>query len=158
RSDARARIVGTAGSSFDLLPSVVQGNVPIVIAFDKPDVVLPPGDGYSVAVDGLVDLAGNSGGSGTPPRLGSIDAGPLVPEDGFESVTGPTFGGAGVVRSGPLLPIAGAQSLYVGDVSSPGHDLYLQGPQLLARLAMQPGDTKLRFTYRTVSSVASRVF
>ena len=156
---ARARLVGVDGSSFDMIPSVTDGVIPVVSGFDLPDVVLPPGTAYSVVADGLVDFAGNSGAPDAPLRLGAVADAPLAPEDGFESVTSSTFGGAGVVRLSDLAPISGDQSLYVGGVGTPGHDIYMQGPELLVRLAMQPGDTKLRFTFRTVSAAFdARVF
>jgi hypothetical protein len=156
-SGAKARLVGADGSSFDMVPTVSDGVVPVVNGFAKPDVTLTPGASYTVEADGLVDFAGNPG-DGSPLRIGTVAPAPLAPQDGFESVTSATFGGAGVVRSGDLVPISGAESLYVGGVGTPGHDLYMQGPELLVRLAMPPGAQKLRFTFRTVVAADARTF
>jgi len=148
---ASARLVADDGATITLIPTVMTGDVPLIVGFSKPDVVLRSGQGYAVTFDGLVDFAGLSDPGGPPLRVGAFPAAPIIPEDGFESVTGNTLGGAMVVTTGEALPtIAGSASLYVGQPGAPGLDAS-NGRSLLVKLARQPGDTRLRFSYRGVS-------
>jgi hypothetical protein len=151
---AKARLVGSDGSHVDLVPSIVDGAVPLVRGFTKPDVVLATGVGFAVALDGLVDFAGLQGSAATPLRLGSFAVPPLAPQDGFESVTSSELGGATVIdaSAAPLAPIAGAHSLYFGTMGAPAPPGLTVGTALRVRLAVQPGDSKLRFSYRMLAS------
>jgi len=100
---------------------------------------------YRLNVDGVTDFAGNAAG---PPTLDFTTraAPPLVAEDGFESVTGPTLDGAQILL-GPAAPvIAGTRSLYMPSAPSPT----AQATQFALRLAVAPGDTVVRFSYRVV--------
>jgi hypothetical protein len=155
---AKARLVAGDGSTIDLLPRLSEGTPPLITAFKKPDVVLAPGEGYTVTVDGLVDFVGNSGATEPPLRLSTFKAAPVVPEDGFESAVGTTLGGATLIRSGPLAPLAGAASAYVGSAGSPLGGGASASTALNVRLTLQPGDTTLRFSYRVVSSVRDVAF
>jgi hypothetical protein len=146
-----ARLVATDGSHIDLVPSIIGADIPLIAGFSKPEVVLPYGDGFVVALDGLVDFAGHQGSSDTPLRLTSFATPPLMPEDGFESAAGAQVGGATVISAGPLPPIAGARSVYIGRQGAPSPGGIAVGTALRVRLAVQPGDTKLRFSYEIVS-------
>src|SRR5262249_33665857 len=50
---ATARLVADDGAAIDLFPQRVDGAVPLVVGFSKPDVVLRAGQGYVVTLDGL---------------------------------------------------------------------------------------------------------
>jgi hypothetical protein len=147
---ATARLVAEDGSTIDLAPTVAPGAVPLVTDFKKPDVVLPTGVGLAVALDGLVDFAGLQGSADTPLRLALFPTPPLVAEDGFESVTGTTFGGATVISDGPLPPIAGTRSVYFGGPGTPAPGGGTVGTVLRVRLAAKPGAKELAFEYRLV--------
>jgi hypothetical protein len=147
---AVARLVADDGAAIDLVPQIVDGTVPLIVGFSKPDVVLRAGQGYVVAFDGLVDFAGLTDPTGPPLRLSSFPAAPTVPEDGFESATSDTLGGALVMTGGPLPAIDGNTSIYIGGGGAPGLDLST-GRSLMVRLERQPGDTTLRFSYRVVA-------
>jgi hypothetical protein len=156
-ASATARLVADDGTAIDLVPQTVDGPIPLVVGFAKPEVVLRDGRAYAVALDGLVDFAGQMDRSGTPLRLVSFPAAPLVPADGFESVTETVLGGAMVMRAGPLPAIAGNTSLYIGTTGAPGLDP-TAGHALMVRLSRQPADTKLVFSYRVVASGIERAF
>jgi hypothetical protein len=147
---ATARIVGEDGTTFDLVPTIVPGDVPLVSGFASPMVVLPTGTGLSIPLDQLVDFAGLHGSADTPLRLGYVPQPPLLAEVGFESATGSTFGGATVVTSGPLPPITGARSVYVGPSCAPSPTGGAAAQKLLVRLAVPPGATKVVFSYEMV--------
>jgi hypothetical protein len=154
---ATARLVADDGAAVDLVPTIVDGIEPLVVGFTKPDVVLRAGQGYTISLDGLVDFAGHTDPSGTPLRLVAFPAAPAVAEDGFESAAGSVLGGAMVMTAGPLPAIAGNTSLYIGGTGAPALDSS-NGRSLMVRLARQAGDTKLRFSYRVVSTVAQAYF
>jgi hypothetical protein len=155
-ASATARLTGSAGASFDLVPQVVDGAIPLVVGFSKPDVVLPVGQGYVVAFDGLVDFAGLVDHT-APLRLTSFPDAPLVPQDGFESATGNELGGALIMAAGQLPAISGNTSLYIGSMGAP----LLGSPtarSLLVRLARPAGSTTLRFSYRVIGAQAQSFF
>jgi hypothetical protein len=108
------------------------------------------GEQYTVTADSLVDFAGNSGGT----SLASFTTGPpppLVDEDGFESAMGATLAGAQVLSGADAPVISGARSLFIPPLPqllSPGHGTMTQ---LALRLTLTPGDTVVRFSYRTVN-------
>jgi hypothetical protein len=146
-----ARLVSSDGSHVDLVPHLTTGDFPIISSFNSPQVVLHTGVGYTVSVDGLVDFAGNSGEGGALLRIGSIATPPLVAQDGFESVTDASLGGAFVIRTGASLPpIAGTASLYIASMGAPAPAGVGVSSSLFVRLARRPSDTKLRFSYREV--------
>ena len=149
---ATASLTLSDGSHVDLVPTLVDGTIPVVTGFSKPDQVLPLG-GLAVASEGLVDFAGLRGSADAPLRLAAFAAAPLLPEDGFESATAPQVGGAVVIvaGTGALPPIAGTRSVYIGGLGAPSPDGRPVGTSLRVRLAVQPGDTKVRFSYRVAS-------
>ena len=149
---ATARLLASDGSHVDLEPVIIAGDIPLVTGFSKPNVVLPYGNGYVVAVDGLVDFAGHAGAADTPLQLTAFETPPLLPEDGFESSSSGQVGGATVISSGGALPpITGARSVYIGAKGAPAPAGIAVGSALLVRLMVQPGDKVLRFSYRMVS-------
>jgi hypothetical protein len=144
---ATARIVGADGSVFGLAPRLSDGDVKLVTAFSKPDLVLPLSGGFQVAVDGLVDLAGHRGEG--PLRFGGFAAPPLV--DGtFEpgTDTGKGDAGAPIVCCGGLA-IDGMGSAFVGPGTMIDH--VAGGPRLYVRIARAAAATRVRFSYRIVS-------
>jgi hypothetical protein len=147
-----ATLVGSDGSRVSLVPQLVPGDVPVVVAFSKPAVVLEPGLGYGVDFSGITDLAGNQAAADSTLRFASFDAAPLAPPDGFESATGASVGGAVLVRTGPGIPISGMASAYIGQFNSPAPDVSMPPrPRLTVRLAVPPGATKLAFSYRQLA-------
>jgi len=155
---ATARLVGADGTGVDMVPVIGTGAVPLIAEFSKPDVVLRSGQAYFVTLDGLVDFAGNAAVADPPLGLAAFPMAPLVAEDGFESATGTTLGGAMVVTGGAALPvISGSTSLYIGTPGAPGLDVS-NGRSLAVHLARQAGDTMLRFSYRIVGTSASPSF
>jgi hypothetical protein len=155
---AKARLVGSDGSSFDLQPMVVPGDIPVVAIFTKPSVVLSPNTEFEVDLGGLVDFAGLSGPADTPLRFAAFPAMPLVAPDGFESATGAELGGATVISGGPLPPISGAYSVYFGAQGAPAPGGVHVGSALRVRLAVPPGATKVSFSYRMVGQYAGSGF
>jgi hypothetical protein len=147
-------LVGTtSGDRVPLAPSYLGPNddpTQPILGFNSPDDVLRWGEVYKIETTGLKDLAGNALTFTTPPTATTPAAPPLQAEDGFEAVTGPTFAGAGVLKGGPLAPIAGTTSLVVGNVSATFMS-YQIGTSLALRLAVKPGDTVLRFDRRLVA-------
>jgi hypothetical protein len=154
---AIARLVGGDGSSIELDPMVTPGDIPVIASFTKPDVVLAPGVGYAVAFDGLVDFAGLHGSADTL-RLAQFPEIPLIPADGFESVTTAEVGGATVISDGPLPPISGAHSVYFGAQGAPAPTAAAVGGSLRVRLAVPAGATKLAFSYQMVGQYAGSGF
>ena len=148
--DARPVLVGQSGD-FAFVPSTTEA---FVITFNQPK--LPRyGEQYRVALDGVVDFAGNAARTGSTSggdiRFTTRAAPPLAAEDGFESATG-SLGGAQVMSTAGAPVIAGARSLYIpatGGSSTPA--TVLQQTQLALRLPLAPGDTVVRFSYREVN-------
>ena len=84
-------------------------------------------------------------------------AAPAAPQDGFESATETTLAGAMVMTDGPLPAIAGNTSVYVGAAGAPL--LESSGPTTLTvRLARQPDDKQLHFSYRVISTTMEASF
>jgi len=154
---ATARLLADDGEAFDLLPQIREGDIPLVAAFLKPNVILRAGQGYVLTLDGLVDFAGLVDTAGPPLRFASFAAAPTVAEDGFEAVTDSALGGAMVMTDGVLPAIAGRTSLYIGGAGALGLDA-TNGRALMVRLARQAGDTKLRFSCRAVATAAQTPF
>ncbi|HEX4405655.1 MAG TPA: hypothetical protein VH560_12545 [Polyangia bacterium] len=116
-----------------------------VHAFASPGLALRYGETYSLVTDDVTDFAGNKPTSMTTFTTRADP--PLVPEDGFESVTGTMFAGAGVLNGGPLIPIAGTTSLLLNTGYGGGFGFlpYDLGPSLAVRLIVPPGATKVSF-------------
>lgn len=109
------------------------------------------GETYTLQADELTDFAGHA--LGAPISFKTRAAPPLVPEDGFESVTGTMFAGAGVLRGGPLMPISGQTSLMLNTGFGGGFGFlpYDLGPSVAVRLAVSPGDTVVRFAFQLIA-------
>jgi hypothetical protein len=152
---ASARLVGDDGSAVDLLPAmdptVPVGGLPVIVGFTKPDTVLQDGQGYVVDFGALIDFAGRAGSGNL--RLASFPTAPVIAEDGFESAAGPTLGGAAVITDGPLVPITATHGVYIGGPMAPRPTTVAPGKALSVRLAVQPGDMRVRFNFRVVGSV-----
>jgi hypothetical protein len=110
-------------------------------------------DTYTLVLTEVVDFAGNAPASGNTMTFTTVAPPPLAAQDGFESVTGATFAGAQVLSGAGAQVIGGGQSLYVPPVAS--MTPIAGGTQQFAfRVALAPGDTVVRFSYRTVKPVA----
>jgi hypothetical protein len=134
---------GGAGAS-----SVVRG-------FSKPKVALLYNQSYRISVEDLIDLGGRHGQAADAVTFTTEAAPPLVPEDGFESAASPLIGGAGVITSSSgLTPIAGTKSALVFSSFGGTNQGLNAGPRLTVRLALSPGDTRVRATVRTVTPYA----
>jgi hypothetical protein len=144
-----ASLIGEGGDVFGL-GSVGPTEPPFfTTGFVRSPLMLNWGTTYEVTTEALLDLAGHMGSRDERPSVTTPPAPPLVGEDGFESVAGPTFGGAGVLSGGALTPITGGKSLLVGD--GLGNLGYTVGSSLAVRLPIQSGDTMVRMSARFVS-------
>jgi hypothetical protein len=118
--------------------------------FYGPRTLLRYEQSYELRADGITDFAGlpASGGATFTTRA----APPLVAEDGFESATGTTLGGAQVL-TGPGAPtLSGASSLYIPPINGSGFGGNRgRMTRLALRLAVTAGDTVVRFGYRLVT-------
>jgi hypothetical protein len=123
-----------------------------VSAFGKPNVVLRWGTSYIVALDGFRDFAGNLGTTGVPFEIRTIAAPDIAAEDGFESATGTTLGGARIISGAGMPVLTGGKSLYAGTALTTA----LGDPGSLAlRLPVAAGDHFIRFSYQRVSGSSS---
>ena len=149
--NTRLTFVNLRGDRVDLAPRADQ----TVAAFSfEPALyrMLRYGEQYSVMFDGIVDFAGNVYPPGGTVAFTTAAAPPLVAEDGFESATGTTLASAQVLSGSGAPTITGARSLYIPPIVSvfpPSGSTKLT--QLALRLALAPGDTVVRFSYRTVN-------
>jgi hypothetical protein len=160
---ASASLLGSrSGDVIQLEPSLLAGPDHAVWGFAKPNVMLRYGEAYTLVTDKLADFESNQSAPAKPVAFTTRAAPPLSPEDGFESVTTPTFGGAGVLDGDPLTPIAGTRSLILNTGFGGGFGFlpYMLGPSLAVRLAVTPGDTVVRFASRLVATepLASAAF
>jgi hypothetical protein len=146
--DVRPALRG-GGDAVVLVPTAREGD--FVIAFDKPPVLLRYAQQYSLDVGGVVDFAGNVvAGSGPSFSTGPLP--PLVAADGFESLSGPSLGGADVLSGTNAPTISGAHSLWVPPQAHSLEATTLSpATQFALRLAIRAGDTVVRFAYRTVN-------
>jgi hypothetical protein len=145
--DARARLIGSAGGEV-VLSSPNTEFFAVQLSKSK---LLRYGEQYHLSVDGITDFAGNAA-SPVSVQFTTAAAPPLVAEDGFESTTGAMLGGAQILAGTGEPVLTGARSLYIpasggGAPSGPRP----QRTQLVLRLAVTPGDTVVRFAYRTVN-------
>ena len=148
--DTRLALVNRRGDRIELGPLATQGGA--AFSFQpSPFKMWRYGEQYSIAFDGLVDFAGNAYPPGGGVTLTIASAPPLVAEDGFESATGSTLAGAQLLTGTGAPIITGTRSLYVPplpDVLTAGR---VQMTQFALRIAVAPGDTVLRFSYREVN-------
>jgi hypothetical protein len=163
---ATARVVGSEGFGVALEPIYNGTDLPeterLVLGFSKPPVVLGVGGGYVVELGGLVDFAGLRAAAGSTIRIGGFAPPPLVAADGFESATGTTVGGAALVKKAgtvpELVPLAGAQSVYLGRPDALFATKLGAGPRLLVRLAVPAGATKVVYKARLVAHASQAGF
>jgi hypothetical protein len=154
---AVASLVGSrTGDVVALGPVFVSVNLGIdrlISAFAAPNVTLRAQETYTVEVTGATDLAGNPLVLPAAPVFLTAPRFPLVPNDGFESVTGTMFAGAGVLNGGPLMPIEGRTSLLLNTGFGGGFGFlpYDLGPSLAVRLAVTPGTTLVRFDAQLIA-------
>jgi len=148
--DTHLTLVNLHGDRIDLAP-LAAGEA--AFAFEpSPFRMWRYSDQYSLLIDGVADFAGNPAiasfifTTAAPP--------PLVAEDGFESATGATLAGAQLLSGAGAPVISGMRSLYIPPIgsSAPGST---GTRQLMLRLALDPGDTVIRFAYRTVVPAGS---
>jgi hypothetical protein len=138
----------------DVTPLMVHDAQPATsaaaVAFSNAGVALRYDETYSLR-GALTDFAGNPA---APFQFKTRAAPPLVPEDGFESVTGSMFAGAAVLQGGPLPPISGQTSLMLNTGFGGGFGFlpYDLGPSMAVRLAVAPGDTVIRFAMRLIAA------
>ena len=112
----------------------------------KPARLLRYSDEYRVTLDGVTDLDGNPPPPTTALTFTTRGPPPLVSEDGFESVTDTTLGGAQVLSGSGAPTLQGARSLYI----PPAASVDRTGDAIRAAAADSvPADTVLRFVYRT---------
>ncbi len=139
-------LLTASDGSVPFVPVVVDGDPSLIVGFTRPNAVPNSDQAFSTRFDGLIDFAQNAGTSQTL-SMGSWADPPLVPQDGFESASGATLGGAAVLTEGA---IAGTRSLFIGTLSTPALGKVTPGRTLLVRLALHPGDKKLLFSYQIV--------
>jgi hypothetical protein len=113
----------------------------------KPSRLLRYSDEYRVTLDGVTDLDGNPPPPTTALTFTTRAPPPLVAEDGFESVTDATLGGAQVLSGAGAPTIEGARSLYI----PPATSIAGRVTQFALRLPILPGNTVLHFAYRSVN-------
>jgi len=139
---------GTGDHSIALSPVPAA----VGILFEKPKVMLRFGETYAVDVASVTDFAGHPPTVEGSVTFGTREAPPLVAEDGFESLMGDSqLGNTQVVSLMGAPVISGARGLYLYPSSASG----MLGTRFEVRLAVAPGDSVLRFSYRTASTTAS---
>jgi hypothetical protein len=121
---------------------------PIFTVFERPRRLLRFGEQYRITTDGLTDFAGNHALWTNDTTFTTRAALPLIAQDGFESVTDDTLGGAQVISGAGAPTIAGARSLYVPPAASLASGFVTQ---LAVRVRVPSGSTTLRFAYRFVN-------
>jgi len=147
---ATPRLVGTGG--FEAAFSAATSNGDFTTSFYGPAVFRWYDRTYNVAVDGIADFAGHPATATGATSFTTRAAPPLIPEDGFESATGTTLGGAQILSGAGAPTITGAGSLYIPAISSIGPaSARTRITRLALRPPVAPGDTVVRFAYRFVS-------
>ena len=122
-----------------------------VALFYKPDVLLRYGETYRLDLSG-VRGAGDAAIGSTPDSL-TFTTRPLPPlaaADGFESVASETLGGARILSGTGDPIISGTRSLYIPPTTALGAPHWTF--RFAFRLAVVPGNTVVRFTFREVNS------
>jgi hypothetical protein len=147
------RLLGPDGLDAPFTPAASNGD--FAVTFYGPALFRGYGRAYAVAVDGIADFAGHAATAAGATSFTTRPAPPLVPEDGFESASGPSLDAAQVLSGAEAPTITGARSLYIPPMGAP----YAQPrvTRLALRLAVAPGDTVVRFAYRVVNASGSRV-
>jgi hypothetical protein len=143
---SQPRLVGAGGAEIPFVAAATNG---FVATFNAPNKLLRFDETYRVVVDGIADFAGNAAAASSL-QFTTKPAPPLIAEDGFESATGTTLGGAQVLAGSGAPTITGTHSLYI----PPAGDGIAGRPratQLALRLSVAPGDTVVRFAYRIVN-------
>jgi hypothetical protein len=148
----RVKLVGRRSHDVVPLDAVgVAAPLAATFAFAKPQVALQYDEIYDVVLDGVADFAGFAAAMPLPvdtktkPLLGLAD--------GFESVRGATYGGAGVLDGPPLTPIAGKRSLLLNTGFGGGFGFlpYSLGASFAVRLAVPPGAKVVRFERQLIA-------
>lgn len=140
---ATARLMAADGSVVELKAEVQDGGPGFVTAFQVPS-VLPFGGSYRFVLDSMGDFAGNRASPVQGPPLTTPAAPALFTDGGFEMTPTGMLGGGRVFAAGDLPALSGTKSLYVYPYPT------LFGP-VIFRLAVQPGDKVVRFSYRATS-------
>ena len=148
-ADVQPVLRAAGGDVVVLTPSSEDG---FVAMFYKPNVLLRYGETYTLDLSGVRDFAGNAAVGTTADSLtfSTRPLPPLVAPDGFESVTGATLGGAEVLAGAGDPIISGARSLYAAPASAIGAPAWTT--QFALRLAVAPGASVVRLSYRDVNS------
>ncbi|MDB4981984.1 MAG: hypothetical protein JWM82_2736, partial [Myxococcales bacterium] len=132
-------LASSNGETFELTPNNSNG-LNFRSGFAMPKVFLGYGETYTVVANGLADFAGNISKSG--PSIEMKPAPPLAAEDGFESLAPASLAG-GIVSDGTNGPvIMGTRSFWAASTFA-------------LRLAVKPGDSVVRFSYRLVGDAFS---
>jgi hypothetical protein len=156
--DTQTLAVTPSGGALPLAPVTFEHVGELAVAFAPIGTALRYGQTYTLA-SRLTDPAGNAV---APLTFTTRAEPPLIPEDGFESVTGTMFAGAGVLHGGPLSPISGQTSLLLNTGFGGGFGFlpYDLGPSFAARLAASASDHVVRFSYQLIApdSVDSAAF
>jgi hypothetical protein len=139
----------STGGDFQSFEAQSSGNDPFVAVLARPTRLLRFGDQYRVTFDGITDFARHAPTSTASATFTTRPLPPLVAADGFESVTDETLGGARVLSGAGAPTINGARSLYLPPVDSLGTGSTVT--QFALRLPIAPGNTVVRFAYRTVN-------
>ena len=145
---ARPALVTISGDhAIALVPSATDSG-PAVFSFESPATLLRYSEQYVVQFAGTADFAGNLARQQDELSFRTLPAPPLIAEDGFESVATATLGGAQIVTGADAPTIAGARSLYIPPTMGGAGG---GQTQVALRLAVAPGDSVLRFSYRLVN-------
>lgn len=151
--ESAASLIGAQGDVFALGAQIREGSPNFTIAFVRSPLMLNWGTTYEVTTEALVDFAGLMGVRSARPTVATPPAPPLVAEDGFESVTATTLGGAAVLGGATLPALAGAKSLMIASWS--GGALGTAARQVTLRLPILPGDSVVRFSSRVFAMTSS---
>jgi hypothetical protein len=145
--DSHAVLRAAGGDVIGLTP--YPKNEGYVLGFAMPAaILLRYGETYTVDIDGLADFAGNRAAATNALTFNTKPPPPLVAADGFESVTDATLGGAEVLSGAAAPTISGSRSLYIPPVTAFGTP---PTTQLALRIAIAPGNSVLRFSFRNVT-------
>jgi hypothetical protein len=139
---AKAQLVAADGGIVELVPETSPTGDPVIITAFRVPSVLPFGASYRLALDQVVDFAGNHAGQQSPPLV-TLAAPPLLADAGFETTPVGAMGDAIVFAAGDLPVISGAHSLYL----PPGY-----GQVVTFRLLVTPGSKSVLFSYRVTST------
>ena len=144
--DASIVLLAPSGETTELSTGGISGS--FVTLFQKPAQVLRYATQYTLVTSAIADFAGNAATGLASLAFMTQPRPPLAAEDGFEGVATTTFGGVPVLSGTGAPTITGATSLYIAPVASFG----TAQPPLALRLQLSPGDSVIRFNYRTVTS------